>query len=116
MWPNQSIDFVKLEQDPWGKHYGIFADDVLVSCVSLFIDGDSAQFRKLATNQDHRRKGYASALIEHVIAICHENKVKRIWCNARFDKTDFYEHFGLMKTEETFSKQGISFVVMELIL
>lgn len=116
MWPNHPSDFVKLDKDASGRHFGVFVENKLASCISLFIKGDSAQFRKLATLQEYQRKGYASALIEHVFAVCLQHKVRRIWCNARKDKTNFYENFGLIKTKNSFSKEGVSYVVMERIL
>lgn len=116
MWPNLPLDFVKLEYDVEGYHYGIFCNENIVSCISLFVQDGSAQFRKLATKQEFQRKGYASELIIHVVNICRQMKLKKIWCNARIDKTDFYENFGLAKTNEYFIKGGIEFVVMERIL
>ncbi|MDC6405423.1 MULTISPECIES: GNAT family N-acetyltransferase [Maribacter] len=116
MWPKHPIEFVKLEKDTSGAHYGIFVEDKLVSCISLFIADDLAQFRKLATLHGYQKKGYASALIDHIIAICLQKKVQKIWCNARLDKTDFYENFGLIKTKNSFSKEGVSYLVMERIL
>lgn len=115
MWPNKPIDFIKLDEDASGLHYGIFLKDKLVSCVSLFMEGDTAQFRKLATLREHQRKGYASALINHMIDECHHKKVKRLWCNARIDKTDFYSNFGFLITNKQFIKAGKAFVVMEQI-
>ncbi|UWX56264.1 GNAT family N-acetyltransferase [Maribacter litopenaei] len=106
MWPNLPLDFVKLENDVEGYHYGIFCNENIVSCISLFVQDGSAQFRKLATKQEFQRKGYASELIIHVVNICRQMKLKKIWCNSRMDKTDFYENFGLAKTNECFIKGG----------
>lgn len=116
MWPNFPQDFVKLKNDTKGKHFGVFVNDKIVSCISLFVEGDSAQFRKLATKQEYQGKGYGSALIDHVINAARKMNVKRIWCNARADKVRFYTNFGLIQTKERFFKQGIEFVIMERIL
>lgn len=116
MWPDFPLDFVKLKNDGDGKHFGIFTNGKIVSCISMFIEGDSAQFRKLATQPEYQRKGCASLLIKHVIHICYQMQVKRVWCNARIDKTHFYQNFGLTKTNEFFTKADLEFVVMERIL
>ncbi|ASV32316.1 GNAT family N-acetyltransferase [Maribacter cobaltidurans] len=116
MWPELPMDFVKLENDSKGKHYAIFVNDNIVSCISLFIEGDSAQFRKLATTPQHQRKGCASALINHVKMVCYQDNIKRLWCNARVDKANFYENFGMAKTNKFFTKAGLEFVIMEGIL
>ena len=40
-----------LQDDEDGLHFGLFNKEKLVSVVSLFIDGEEAQFRKFATLQ-----------------------------------------------------------------
>jgi hypothetical protein len=39
--------------------------------------------------------------------------IDRLWCNARVDKTEYYEKFGLTKTDKTYIKGGIDFVILE---
>jgi hypothetical protein len=48
MWPNKSIDYVKLPNDQDGQHFGLFIKGELVSIVSAFIFSDEVQFRKFA--------------------------------------------------------------------
>ena len=58
MWPDQPLDYVKLPDDEKGLHYGLFYEGELITVVSLFLDRESAQFRKLATLQHYQGKGY----------------------------------------------------------
>ena len=114
MWPNQALDYVKLANDEAGLHYGLFDRNTLVSVVSLFVDGESAQFRKLATLHEHQGKGHGSQLLSHVFEEAADLGVKRLWCNARKNKAHFYQRFGMEETEEVFTKGGIEYVVMEI--
>ena len=114
MWPEKKMDYIKLVNDVSGKHYGLFAGNKLVSVVSLFIVGDKAQFRKFATLEEEQGKGFGSALLQHVIKeVSKEHDRKMLWCNARKDKTYFYESFGMRKTNKQFTKGGIDFIIME---
>lgn len=115
MWPDMPLDYIKLSHDDTGLHYGLFVHDRLTSVISLFIDGDAAQFRKFATDVSEQGKGYGSQLLSHLIEQAKLQSVKRLWCNARLDKTAYYERFGMVKTESTFSKGGIDYVVMEVV-
>ena len=116
MWPEYPIDFVKLSNDQDGIHFGFFHEQQLVSVVSAFMDGDSCQFRKLATRIGSQGNGFASRLIERVIEYSQANQVRRLWCNARSDKTIFYKKFGLVETDSTFEKAGRRYVIMEKFL
>jgi GNAT superfamily N-acetyltransferase len=114
MWPEKPLDFVKLEADEQGYHFGLFLKEELVSIVSVFIsDDNSAQFRKLATLEKHQGNGYASKLLSHIIAFTKNQGVKTMWCNSRFDKLSFYKKFGMLKTEHTFIKETIKFVILK---
>ncbi len=37
MWPNKEKEYVVLENDKEGVHFGLFKDEGLISVVSLFI-------------------------------------------------------------------------------
>jgi len=113
MWPNQPLDYVKLPEDDQGLHFGLFDDDALISVVSLFMDGASAQFRKFATLNEYQGKGLGSQLLSYTFKQAQSQGVNRIWCNARLDKTNFYQRFGMIQTNELFTKGGIEYVIME---
>ena len=111
MWPDRPLEYIKLDNDPIGKHYGYFIEDKLVSVISLFIKGSSAQFRKFATLEAYQGQGYGSKLLSYVLESM--TSLDYIWCNARLEKSMFYESFGMTKTDETFEKGGISYIIMK---
>lgn len=113
MWPEKSIDYVKLDEDKDGVHFGLFKDEQLVSVVSLFITGNEAQFRKFATDYIVQGNGYGTKLLQHVLLVAQQNEIEIIWCNARADKASFYKRFDLVETDQKFNKGGIDYVMMQ---
>lgn len=116
MWPEKDFDYIKLEDDDNGIHFGLYKEKKLISVISLFINEQEAQFRKFATLLEEQGKGYGSALLHCCLKEAKKLGVKRIWCNARENKTDFYKKFGLEETTFSFTKGGKSYVIMERIL
>ncbi|TPE43042.1 GNAT family N-acetyltransferase [Pontibacter mangrovi] len=113
MWPGQSINYVQLPEDENGQHFGLYLSGELVSVVSLFVEGERAQFRKFATLPQHQGKGYGSKLLQHLIEQARAQGITQLWCNARQEKAAFYKRFGLQETNHTFMKGGKEYVVME---
>lgn len=113
MWPDKPFDYIKLDDDGRGNHFGLFIENRLISVISLFVENEEAQFRKFATLQEEQGKGYGSKLLESVLEEAKIQGVKRIWCNARKNKADFYKKFGLQETGGSFEKGGKSYVIME---
>lgn len=114
MYPDQNLDFVKLENDAEGIHYGLFYEEKLTGIVSLFHEENVYQFRKLAILDNVQKMGFGSKIIKHLIDFCKEKKAVKLWCNARVNAKDFYKRLGFQETETTFFKDGYDFVVMEL--
>lgn len=115
MWPDQPFEFVQLEEDNLGLHFGVFDHEKLVSIVSCFITGNEMQFRKLATLENYQGRGIASQLLNHIFDIAKEKDLKKVWCNARTNKKSFYEKFGMIDIHQTFIKEGQKFTVMEIL-
>jgi len=116
MWPDKTIDFIKLHNDNNGLHFGLFKNKNIISVISLFIDNNSAQFRKFATKHSEQGKGYGTILLDFIMTtISGKNNIQKIWCNARIDKAMFYEKFGMTKTNKTFNKAGVDYIIMEKI-
>ncbi|MDW7690802.1 GNAT family N-acetyltransferase [Flammeovirgaceae bacterium SG7u.111] len=113
MWPNKPLDYVKVEGDDSAKHFGLFVENELVSVVSLFEKGEKLQFRKFATKVTFQGKGYGSQLLHYLIEQAKGKSEAVLFCNARKEKTAFYEKFGLACTSQTFQKGGIDYVIME---
>jgi len=116
MWPDQPFEFVQLEEDNLGFHFGVFEEDKLVSIISCFIEGKEMQFRKLATLEEYQGKGIASHLLKYILEFAKEKGVEKVWCNARTNKKSFYEKFGMIDTFKTFVKSGQEFTIMEILL
>ncbi|WP_264530951.1 GNAT family N-acetyltransferase [Flavobacterium sp. N502540] len=116
MWPDQPFEFVKLEEDVLGLHFGFFVEGKLVSIVSCFINDDEMQFRKLATLEEYQGKGIGSELVKYILQLAKEKKLKKVWCNARVSKKAFYEKLGLQDTGQVFAKAGQEFTIMEILL
>ncbi len=113
MWPDKDIDFVKLEEDKMGHHFGLFDNAVLVSIVSVFYKKKEAQFRKFATLVAYQGRGYGSKLLKYVFQSIENQGVERIWCDARIEKKGFYEKLGMVAVDSVFIKNGIEYIVME---
>lgn len=116
LYPGQSLDKIRLSDDEKGTHLGLFDQNKLISVLSYFRKGDSIQFRKFATLTDYQGKGYGSELLHYLIEISKAENIERIWCNARENASNFYSKFGFMKTNQSFQKDGVDFVIMEKIL
>lgn len=114
LWPEKSIEYVQLTSDAEGKHYGCYVDDELVSVISLFMDGNVAQFRKFATLEEKQGKGYGTALLKHLFTEAKKMTIHKLWCNARVNTAYFYKNFGMNKTDTTFLKGDVDYVIMEI--
>lgn len=116
MWPNEPFEFVQLEEDNLGLHFGVFIEEKLAAIVSCFITSDEMQFRKLATLENFQGQGIASELLKYILALAKDKQLKKVWCNARTNKKEFYEKFGLKDTQQTFTKAGQEFTIMKMSL
>ncbi|WP_245576481.1 GNAT family N-acetyltransferase [Flexithrix dorotheae] len=115
MWPDREISYVKLPNDEQGIHFGLFLDTQLTSVVSLFVDPreKSAQFRKFATLHSYQGRGLGSKLLKYMLDQAENMGISIIWCNARTNKSGFYQKFGFQTTHKHFEKGGISYVIMQ---
>lgn len=116
MYPELPIDSVKLANDFEGIHFGLYLHHELTGVVSLFINGEEAQFRKLAILQGAQNKGLGTQLMEYVIDFCKVQRLKKLWCNARINAKDFYIRLGFNETDSIYSANGYDYVRMEIVL
>ncbi|WP_044171817.1 GNAT family N-acetyltransferase [Flectobacillus major] len=114
MWPHKPLAYVQLPDDEDGLHFGLFVDSQLIVVISLFVHGNTAQFRKFATLTTLQGKGYGSLLLQHLIADCRCRGVKSLWCHARTSALAFYQKFGLEAVGNTFEKDGIEYIKMQV--
>ena len=115
MWPNKPIEYVKLPNDEKAKHFGLFVNGEIASIISLFIENNEAQFRKFATLIEFQELGYGTILLKSVINLIQKEGIRKLWCNARVEKSKFYERFNLKPTNTKFEKGGIKYIIMERI-
>jgi predicted GNAT family N-acyltransferase len=115
MWANKPIAYVKLPNDEDAKHFGLFVNDEITAVISLFIENNEAQFRKFATVVEFQGLGYGTILLKNTIEFIKKEGIRKLWCNARVEKSKFYERFDLKCTSEKFEKGGIEYVIMEKI-
>lgn len=116
LWPHKPLDYVKVEDDAAGYHFGAFEDGALIAVVSLFVNGQESRFRKFAAHPDYQRKGVGTALLNHVIAEARRLEAKVLWCDARMDAADFYRRFGMSAVSEVFYKGPIPYAKFSLTL
>lgn len=113
MYPAETLAFVKLEDDAFGIHLGLYRDEALLSIISLFEKDKTIQFRKFATIVAEQGKGNGTALLQHVMDWATEKGAKTIWCNARLSATGLYQKFGMQQTGDSWKKYGIEFIKMQ---
>ncbi|HEX6431989.1 MAG TPA: 1-(5-phosphoribosyl)-5-[(5-phosphoribosylamino)methylideneamino]imidazole-4-carboxamide isomerase [Niastella sp.] len=113
MYPQESMSFVKLEDDDAGMHVGLYNSGELVSVISVFDRNGSIQFRKFATKANWQGKGYGTILLQYIMDWACSNGKKNIWCNARLTATGIYKKFGMQAVGEPWQKYGLDFIKME---
>ncbi len=116
LWPDKPFEFVKVDGDEEGIHFGLYADNMLVTVISLFAEGQSLRFRKFATLSEYQNRGLGKMMILKVIEYARENGFERLWCDARTDALNFYERVGFKKFSEPFFKEEIEYYKIEKIL
>lgn len=126
LWPDKPLDYVKIDEDHDGYHYGAFINDELVSVISLFVrpgntslgstEPVQARFRKFATRPDWQRKGVGSGLLNHVIMEARRLGATTLWCDARLEAAHFYRRFAMEPVSEVFYKGPIPYAKFSLTL
>jgi len=112
LWPDKPLDYVKVENDAAGHHFGAFRHDELQAVISLFVEGEEARFRKFATRPDCQGQGLGTALLQRVFAEAQRQGARRIWCDARQDSASFYARFDMQPEGEIFYKGTVPYVRM----
>ncbi|TBU25091.1 hypothetical protein BD311DRAFT_765278 [Dichomitus squalens] len=131
LWPDKSLDYVKLPEDDFGDHYGVFIDGVSApaAVISVFYETfpqpensapnevspvvPALRFRKFACDPAHQGKGLGTKLLLHVFNDA--QKFGAIWCDARLSSAGWYEReaIGMSRFGEIFLKEGIEYVRMK---
>ena len=114
LWPDKPLDYVRIDNDNEGQHYGLFIENQLITVISVFIEASEAQFRKFATLENHRGKGYGRLIFEYMLNELEHQGIHKIWCNARLEANGFYKKYGFEVAENSvFSKGDVCYTIME---
>lgn len=109
LWPDKPLDYVKVDNDAEGYHFGAFRENELIAVISLFINGEESRFRKFAARPDCQRQGVGTLLLNHVIDEAKRLGAAVLWCDARLESADFYRRFGMEAVSEVFYKGPIPY-------
>jgi N-acetylglutamate synthase-like GNAT family acetyltransferase len=112
MWPDESIDFIRIVGDEKAVHFGYFVDHEIVGVVSVFKHNNSFQFRKLAVMMAYQGKGVGTKLVEYVKIYCESLGGENLWCNARLEKIGYYEKMKFIPSGEIFNRKKRSYRIM----
>ncbi|MDB5024782.1 MAG: family N-acetyltransferase [Mucilaginibacter sp.] len=113
LYPAQKLYEMELDEDNKGIHLGAFTDEALVGIISLFQQGTSFQFRKLAVLPDLQKIGIGNRLLTCVEEHAQAQGGTVIWCNARVSAIGFYLKAGYAHTGKLFSKNGFDYQILE---
>ena len=116
LWPDKPFEFVKVEGDGEGIHFGLYAHSKLATIISLFAEDKSLRFRKFATLPEYQNRGLGKMMILNVIDYAKENNFERLWCDARTDALNFYERVGFKNFSGPFLKENIEYYKIEKLL
>ncbi len=85
-------------------HFGLFENQSLIGVISvfetkkeLFVDRKQFQIRGMAVLENHQKKGYGAALVQHAMTYLQKEQEFLIWFNARIIALGFYEKLGFEK-------------------
>jgi len=113
LYPAQSKNEMKMDEDSNGYHFAAFQDNYIIGVVSLFQHDTDWQFRKFAVNDKAQKAGIGTQLLAYITAFVEREQGTRLWCNARLSATGFYAKFGFTETGGVFHKAGVDYIIME---
>lgn len=112
LYPDNAIGDMAMNEDEEGIHYGAFVENKLAAVVSIFGKGPDIHIRKLAVDRSLQQKGIGCRLLQYITNRATENGATHLWCNARAPAASFYLKAGFKLTGETFTSNGIDYVIM----
>ncbi|KAF8840631.1 hypothetical protein BDN67DRAFT_968337 [Paxillus ammoniavirescens] len=133
LWPHKPRDFVRLDEDEDGDHFGAFfpSQDEPVAVISVFFeripapgtnkDGNegsqhriSARFRKFACHPDFQGRGIGTKLLNYIASYCWGMGAKILWCDARLSSSQWYQKRGLVSFGDSFFKESVEYTRMKM--
>ncbi len=116
LWPDRPREALQLAEDnaETARHYGLFVQDKLISCLSLFMtNNDNWVIRKFATLEAYQSRGYGTQLLQQTLSIADNAGIKKVSLDSRRSAVRFYQKSGFQICSEIFIKDGIEFVKMQ---
>ncbi|KIJ61090.1 hypothetical protein HYDPIDRAFT_31602 [Hydnomerulius pinastri MD-312] len=134
LWPAMPLDYVRLEEDKDGQHFGAFvpSQDQPVAVISVFLQpipsgaetnqssgetlqqANSARFRKFACHPDFQGRGIGTKLLSFIVPTCSRMGAKVIWCDARLSTSKWYEKRGFIRFGDPFFKESVEYTRMKM--
>ena len=116
MYPEKEILDMELPIDFDGVHFGLYYQYELTGVVSLFANGNTAQFRKMAVLPSDQGKGFGKQLLLYVVDYCKTQEISTLWCNACTSALDFYKKIGFVAIGEPYLQNQLEYVRMEILI
>ncbi|KAF8553665.1 acyl-CoA N-acyltransferase, partial [Imleria badia] len=133
LWPDKPLDYVRLDEDKYGYHFGAFVPcrDKPVAVISIFFEpiplgtndrttsghhGTSVRFRKFACHPEFQGQGIGTSLLRYAASYCSSNGATIFWCDARLSSGRWYERRGLVPFGDTFFKDTVEYTRMKMVL
>lgn len=134
LWPDKPLDYVRLDEDKHGYHFGAFVPcrDKPVAVISIFFEpipavvgtscqdrtasGTSARFRKFACHPEFQGQGVGTNLLRYAASYCSSMGATVLWCDARLSSSKWYEKRGLVPFGDTFFKSSVEYTCMKMVL
>ncbi|USD42611.1 GNAT family N-acetyltransferase [Vibrio sp. SCSIO 43135] len=114
LWPDKSLEEVRVPGDDKAMHIGAFISDSLVCVASLFISDNSAiRLRKFATIEAHQGKGIGTEVLNYALDLAVSKRATHFWFDARESALPFYLRFGFKSKGKRFYKGSIPYFRME---
>lgn len=104
------------DEDKTCVHYLLEDHDTAIATCRVLIHNDIWHLGRIAVLKEYRNQHYGSKLINHMIALAKENKVKKIELGAQVQAIPFYESLGFKAYGDIFMDADIEHKEMELIL
>jgi GNAT superfamily N-acetyltransferase len=136
LWPDKPLDYVRLDEDKHGYHFGAFvtSQDKPAAVISVFFEsippggasdrtasgnhwhGTSARFRKFACHPKFQGQGIGTSLMRYAASYCSSKGATVFWCDARLSSSQWYEKRGLIPFGDTFFKDTVEYIRMKMVL
>ena len=99
--PWSKDDFLyELNENPFGYYVVLKELDKILAYLGLWMDEDRAQITTIGVDPEHRGKGYAKKLMEHMLEACSSKGVKIYSLEVRVSNQaaiSLYQRFGFIQ-------------------